>query len=186
MKAGWGTGPGRSVAHASVWSPMRGATLVLVVAWLLAALVGAADAAKTAAPACVTSRLVVWLNTNGDGAAGSVYYHLQFTNLATRACSLRGYPGVSGVDLGGRRIGTPAARNPSPVRTITLAGGATANAVLRIVNVGNFPASRCHASAAAGLRVFPPNQRASKVVPFPLRACTKTGVAYLFVGPVVT
>src|SRR5690348_3849939 len=100
---------------------MRRATLVLAVASLLAAVVGGAGAARTAAPACITSRLVVWLNTNGDGAAGSVYYHLQFTNLATRACSLRGYPGVSGVGLSGRQIGSPAARNPSPVRTLTLA-----------------------------------------------------------------
>jgi hypothetical protein len=54
------------------------------------------------------------------------------------------------------------------------------------VSVGNFPASRCRATNAAGLRVFPPNQRASKVVPFPLRACAKAAVAYLFVGPVAT
>ena len=165
---------------------MRRLLRVLAVAVLPATVIGAAGATTRAAPACTTSGLVVWLNTNGDGAAGSVYYRLQFTNLSGRACTLRGYPGVSAVDLADRRIGSPAGRNPSSVPSVVLAKGGTANAVLRIVQVGNYPPSRCRPTRAAGLRKYPPNQRASKVVPFPLRACSEAGVAYLSVGTVTS
>ena len=166
---------------------MRRYVLALAMA-AIAATLGAANApaANRAAPACTTPGLVIWLNTQGDGAAGSIYYHLEFTNLSGRACSLNGYPGVSGVDLAGRTLGSPAGRNPSLVRTITLADGGTANAILRIVAVGNFPPARCGPTSAAGLRVYPPNQRTSKLVPYPLRACARAGVAYLFVGTLTT
>jgi len=48
------------------------------------------------------------MDTQGDGAAGSVYYTLQFTNLSGHACTLRGYPGVSAVSLSGHQLGAPA------------------------------------------------------------------------------
>jgi hypothetical protein len=37
---------------------------------------------------------------------------------------------------------------------------------------------------AAGLRVYPPNHFASKVIPFPITVCTGTGLVYMYVGPV--
>jgi hypothetical protein len=137
--------------------------------------------------ACATSDLVVWLDTAGSGAAGSVYYHLRFTNLSGRACTLHGYPGVSAIRIGGRQLGRAAGRNAArPSRRIVVASGATANSVLRIVNAGNYPASRCRPTTAAGLRVYPPNQRASQVVPFPFRACSGTRPAVLTVEAVAS
>src|SRR6516162_7596320 len=47
-----------------------------------------AAGATAAAPRCSTSGLVVWLDTQGNGAAGSVYYHLKLTNLSARTCTL--------------------------------------------------------------------------------------------------
>ena len=136
-------------------------------------------------PSCAASGLVVWLDTNGNGAAGSVYYRLEFTNLSGRTCRLRGFPGVSGVDLGGHRLGRPASRNHAiAARTVTLGRGASASAVLQIVEAGNFSAASCRQVTAAGLRVFPPNQTASKVVPFPFRACSRAGPVYLMVRAV--
>lgn len=140
--------------------------------------------ARTAFPRCATSRLVVWLNTQGDAAAGSVAFKLEFTNQSGHRCTLRGYPGVSAVDLRGHQLGRAASRTPSPVRAISLATGATASAGLRITVAGNFPQSACHRVAAAGVRVFPPNQTASKVVPFPFEACARTGPVYLNVKAV--
>jgi hypothetical protein len=127
----------------------------------------------------------VWLNTGGGGgAAGSFYYTLGLTNLSGSSCTLLGYPGVSAVSLGGAQIGSAATRTPgSSPKLVTLANGATANVTLRIVDVLNFPSSSCKPTTAAGLRVYPPGQRASKVVPFPLKACSKSGTAYLNVGP---
>jgi hypothetical protein len=154
---------------------------------MAAVTVAAATAVRSAgsaaaAPACTTSRLVVWLDTQGSGTAGSTYYKLRFTNLSGHACTLRGYPGVSAVDLAGRRLGNAASRNTvRPIPRIRLRNGGTATAVLRIVDTLNIPRARCRPTTAAGLRVYPPNQFASKVVPFPFRACSRTGVDYLTV-----
>jgi hypothetical protein len=135
---------------------------------------------------CKTSGLVVWLNTQGDATAGSVYYRLQFTNQSGSACVLTGYPGVSAFDLRGRALGSAASRNTSTVRTIRLASGATARAVLRIAVAGNYPESTCHRVSAAGLRVYPPNTTTSKVIPLPFEACSRSGPVYLSVNAVTS
>jgi hypothetical protein len=61
--------------------------------------------------------------------------------------------------------------------------GATATVVLAITDVANFPEASCHPLTAAGLRVYPPNQRASQVISFPFRACSR-GPSYLHVEAV--
>lgn len=67
------------------------------------------------------------------------------------------------------------------MRVVSLANDASDAVTLQIVEAGNFPASSCHLVTAAGLRVFPPNQRAAKVVPFPFAACSRSGPVYLTV-----
>ena len=149
--------------------------------------VSAATGARNAGAAsarCTTSGLVVWLNTQGNAGAGSAFFSLEFTNLSGRPCTLVGYPGISAVDLRGGRLGSAAARDTSPIRVVRLANGATATAAIRIVNADNFPSSTCRQVTAAGVRVFPPNQTASKVAPFPFRACSATGPVYLYVKAV--
>jgi hypothetical protein len=141
--------------------------------------------ATASAAACTTPGLVVWLDTQGNGTAGSIYYTLEFTNLSARTCTLGGYPGVSAVNLGGHTLGSPASRDhTTAAHVITLATGATATAVLRIVEAGNFPTTNCHQVTAAGLRVYPPNLTTSKVVPFPFSACSRSGPVYLSVRAV--
>lgn len=135
-----------------------------------------------AAPPCTTSGLVIWLDTQGNGAAGSIFYTLEFTNLSSRACTLQGYAGVSAVNLTGHALGSAAGRDHTITpRLVTLAGGASAKAVLRIVEAGNFPPSACRQVTAAGLRVYPPNSTRSKAVPFPFGACSQAGPVYLSV-----
>ena len=161
--------------------PRAAALAAALTVLLSAATPGIVTAAST--PACSAARLVVWLDTQSDHAAGSAYYELRFTNLGA-ACTLRGYPGVSAVDLAGRPLGKPASRDRAVGRRlVTLARGATAKAVLRITNVHNFPRSACRRVSAAGLRVYPPNETRSKVVPFPFGACAG-GAVFLFVRAV--
>ena len=143
-----------------------------------------ARTATTSAARCASSGLVAWVNTQGDGTAGSIYYKLEFTNLSGHSCTLTGYPGVSAIDLNGHQLGSPAARNPSHVGAVSLANRASATAVLRIAEAGNFPNSTCHRVSAAGLRVYPPNQTAAKLIPFPFDACSRTGPVYLSVEAV--
>jgi hypothetical protein len=138
-------------------------------------------------PACATRSLVIWLDTTGDAGAGGVRFELELTNVSAHSCALTGYPGISAVDLAGRGIGSPAGRNAgAPVKTIVLAPGATASSALRIAATGVFPASSCRATTAAGLRVYPPNQTTSKIVPYPFGACSKAGATYLQVQAVTS
>jgi hypothetical protein len=157
---------------------------LLAVAFALVMSAAASGTVTAAAPPlCPAARLVVWLDTQGDHAAGSAYYELRFTNLGP-ACTLRGYPGVSAVDLGARQLGKPASHDRAAGRRpVALVHGATAKAVLRITNIHNFPRSACRPKSAAGLRVYPPNETGSKLVPFPFGACAG-GAVFLFVRAV--
>jgi hypothetical protein len=154
---------------------------------LVAAVASPADPARAAAaPRCATSGLVLWLNTAGNGAAGSVYYNLYLTNLSGRPCTIKGYPRVSAVNLGGHQIGAPASRETDKQPAlVTLGRGVTATAVLRVVQAGDFPAAGCGEVTAAGLRVFPPGQTRSRIVPFPFQACSRGGQSVLAVRTVV-
>jgi len=98
-------------------------------------------------------------------------------------CTLRGHPGVSAVNLRGRQLGAPAGWTSATLHTVRLASGATATTVLAITDVGVYPPAVCHQVTAAGLRVYPPNQFTSKVVPYPFGACT-TSQVFIHVGVV--
>jgi Domain of unknown function (DUF4232) len=151
------------------------AVLLGSIAILAAELAPSAGAASKRAPRCATSQLVIWLNeVPGNGAAGSVFHQLAFTNLSRRTCTLRGFPRVSAANLHGRRVGGFATReaggNPHTVR---LHPGDTAFANLRIVEAQNFPHATCRPVTAAGLRVAPPGRHSSKLVPYPFEACAR-------------
>jgi hypothetical protein len=137
-----------------------------------------------AAPLCQTPGLVIWLDTQGDGTAGSIYYNLEFTNLSGQACTLNGFPFINGVNLAGKPLGSSASFTSATPHVVTLAKGGTAKAVLQIVDTGNLPPSSCKPVTAAGLQVFPPNQTRSKTIPFPFSACSGKGPVYLTVQPV--
>jgi hypothetical protein len=159
--------------------------LVVVPALVAVAAVLGTPSIGASTPGCTTAGLVVW-TTDGDAAAGSVYRTLQLTNQSGHACALFGYPGVSAVDLHGRAVGAPASRAPGTRSRVTLQNGDTARATLRITQAANYPAATCKRAPAAGVRVYPPGQSASKTIPFPLEACTLPGTAYLSIGPVRT
>jgi hypothetical protein len=145
----------------------------------LAATGSFAATGRSAVPGCASSGLVVWLDTQGNTAAGTSFYKLKFTNLSGHKCTLLGYPGVSAIDLRGHQLGSAAGRTPPAGRRVTLGSGRTARAVLGIAAAANFPSSACHRVNAAGLRVYPPNQTQAKVVPFPFAACSHRGPVYL-------
>ena len=154
---------------------------------LVAALPGTSSGAASLPrlAACSSGVLVAWLDTQPNGAAGTIYYNLEFTNLSSHSCTLRGYPGVSALSLGGAQLGSAAVRvSTTPVKTITLGPGKPAISVLGIAEVGNFTASSCHPHAAAGLRVYAPNQVAAKTIPYPFAACSKPGNKYLSIQAV--
>ncbi len=145
----------------------------------------ASRAVAAAAPACETPGLVIWLDTNGNGTAGTTFFKMHFTNLSGHACTLNGFPFLFAVNLKGHQVGRRAVfRKPAP-HSVTLRKGKTATAVLGIVDTGVFSRSSCRPVTAAGLRVFPPNQTRAKLIPFPFRTCSlRHGRASLNIGAV--
>jgi hypothetical protein len=123
-------------------------------------------------PPCPTSALKASMGA-GNGAAGSTYYPLEFTNVSSAACTLFGYPGVSFVTgTGGSQIGRAASRNPAVTsKLVTIAAGSTAHATLQVVNAMNYPGADCHLVTAHTIKIFPPNQTAPIYLGFTAPAC---------------
>jgi hypothetical protein len=172
----------------SQWTWRRRTTAVVV---CFVAAIGVASApasasasARRAAPAaasrCTTAHLEIWFGLGlGGGTAGSTFYPLEFSNVGHQACTLNGYPGVSAYRANGAQVGPAASRNNQSHGTVTLAPGATAHAILRVVDAG----AVCSAPlTAAGIKVFPPGATRSQPIPFSFPACANRGV--LIVGPV--
>jgi hypothetical protein len=144
-------------------------------------------AAPAAVRACTADDLGVWLAVAQlDGAAGSVYYPLQFTNLSRHACAMRGFAGVSAVDRNLHQLGSPAGRaHVVPVRTVVLAPGRTAHAVLRYGDVTVSTAPGCHPTFRTfELRVYPPGQHHATYAAFDFEVCSHAGPVYMDIGPI--
>jgi hypothetical protein len=144
-------------------------------------------AAPAAVRACTAADLGVWLAVAQlNGAAGSVYYPLQFTNLSRHTCAMRGFAGVSAVDRNLRQLGSPAGRaHVVPVRTVVLAPGRTAHAVLRYGDVTVATAPGCHPTFRTfELRVYPPGQYHATYAAFDFEVCSHAGPVYMDIGPI--
>jgi hypothetical protein len=134
--------------------------------------------------ACPTSSLRVKLGA-GQGYAGGVYQVIDFTNTSGSTCTLFGYPGVSLVSGPPyTQIGLAAKRSTStPRKLVTLAPGATANALLQIVDALNYPPASCGPTKATALKIYPPNQTVPVYLPDTSSGCTKP-VQIMYVGAV--
>ena len=146
-----------------------------------------ASAHVTGPAACATSGLSVKLG-QANGAAGSSFIPIVFTNTSGSSCSLFGYPGVSFVTgPGGSQIGLAAARVATqPAANVVLAPGGTASAPLRVVDAQNFPASSCQLATAGTLKIFPPGQTAALYISYTSKTCASTSAAtqVLYIQPI--
>ncbi|MFS4095678.1 DUF4232 domain-containing protein [Streptomyces sp. AF1A] len=138
----------------------------------------AAARTSTTVRTCTVSDLYLSMGRK-EGAAGSLYWPLTFTNTSTSSCALRGYPGVSVLDTAHHQIGPAATRSGRSYATVTLAPGHSASAVLRTTNgpVGS-PCLR----TGTYLRVYPPASYTATLVPAPWTTCS----GIFQVGPVNT
>ena len=146
-----------------------------------------ASSPASAAPAligrCAPGQLAVWVNADNIGAAaGSSYYHLDFTNTGTATCHLHGYPGVSAVNGAGAQLGDAASRDPvAAPRYVNIAPGGTAHTILQVASTDNYPAARCEAVSAARLKVYPPGDTGARHAFYDLPSCSVKGAPYLSV-----
>jgi hypothetical protein len=127
-----------------------------------------------AAVACPTRSLGLKLGS-GEGAAGSTFQVIDFTNISNATCTLYGYPGVS--LAGGKpvtQIGLAAAESHATARKlVTLSPGAVANAVLQIAHAVNFPPAKCGLVTANFLQIYPPNQTTPVDLHYRSQTCAK-------------
>lgn len=140
-----------------------------------------AQAAHTAA--CNYSAIHIAAEVS-NGAAGSRYITLTYTNTGAAPCSLVGWPSVSYVDGSGQPIGAPAA--PAAEWTSSgeiVAPGSSAQATLREARA-NLYGDACQAVTAAGYRVGIPGTDQSLVLALPAEACSNKALAQLSVGQV--
>jgi len=101
---------------------------------------------------------------------------IDFKNISGAPCTLFGYPGVA---LAGgtpvTQIGAGAARSSDAApTTITLAAGATANALLKIAEAGNYSSADCHPTASTYLQIYPPDQTTPIYLAYNSTGCAKT------------
>jgi hypothetical protein len=147
----------------------------------------AADTSAAAVPLCTAGDIGAWVAVDqGNGAAGSIYYPLQFTNLSAHSCSLRGFPGVSAINRNGHQLGRPAGwDHVIATRTVTLAPGATAHTILRYSDVVVSTSSGCDpVFSTFELRVYLPGQYTATHAAFDLEACSHAGPVYMSVEPI--
>ena len=136
---------------------------------------------------CTTAGLHVGTGST-QGAAGTSFTRIVFTNTSGSACTLAGFPGASLVSSGsnaGSQIGAAAKRSStSQARTVTLRAGEAAHAVLGVAEAGNFAAGKCRPVSAHWLKIFPPNQRAAAYAPLSTMTCASASVRTLTISPV--
>ena len=142
-----------------------------------------------AIPRCSANDLGVWVAVNqGNGAAGTIYYPLEFTNLSHHTCYLFGYPGVSALDVTWRQLGSPASWGSlAGARIVNLLPGATAHTILGYHDVVVATAPGCASvKVATYLRVYPPGQRSATDAAFPVEACVHAGPVYMsIIEPII-
>jgi Protein of unknown function (DUF4232) len=136
-------------------------------------------------PACPTKYLSAKAGLS-QGTAGSIYQVIDFTNISNAPCTLYGYPGVSlasGTPV--TQVGAAASRSTATAaRVVTLAPGQTANALLRIVEAGNYSSAACSPAATTYLQIYPPNQTTPIYLGYTSTGCGSSKVNLLSVSVV--
>ncbi|MEW9516346.1 DUF4232 domain-containing protein [Streptomyces tubercidicus] len=91
--------------------------------------------AEATSDRCTAANMSLRLGA-ADAGAGNIRYPLVFTNKGKKACSLRGFPGVSLINRDGSPVGKPATRGGGAGGVVRLQPGQSAHALLHTVNDG--------------------------------------------------
>ncbi|MDT4980649.1 MAG: hypothetical protein QOG07_2528 [Pseudonocardiales bacterium] len=106
----------------------------------------------------------------GGAVSGKEIALITFTNHSATKCAMFGYPGVS-LRLHNALLGNPAERSVVKPKSVSLAPGAAAEALIT-----DF--SSCQAPVSDTVRVYAPDQKPFVDKPLELRGCR------LFIDPV--
>ncbi|GAA2262865.1 hypothetical protein GCM10010430_54120 [Kitasatospora cystarginea] len=147
----------------------RAALTVTALIAAATAAVGTVPAAQAApaTPTCQAAGLSLSVGQE-QGAAGSILVPVNFTNTSTRTCALRGFPGVSVLDVNHHQIGSPASRDGSPVTTVAVRPGRTVSATIRTNDAGTGLACQ---RTSDYLGIYPPAGFQQMLIPYRLQVC---------------
>jgi hypothetical protein len=149
----------------------------------------ASASAPASAPASSTACPTKYLSAKAglsQGTAGSIYQVIDFTNISNAPCTLYGYPGVSlasGTPV--TQVGAAATRSTATAAAlVTLGPGQTANALLRIVEAGNYAPGTCTPTTTTYIQIYPPNQTTPIYLSYKSTGCASSSVKLLSVSVV--
>lgn len=114
--------------------------------------------AEATSDRCTAANMSLRLGA-ADAGAGNIRYPLVFTNKGTKACSLRGFPGVSLINRDGSPVGKPATREGGAGGVVRLKPGQSAHALLHTLNEG-VSDTPCWAKSQI-VFVYPPGSKES-------------------------
>ncbi len=116
----------------------------------------------------------------GAGAAGGVSRELVLTNTGSKSCVLHGWAGVSFV-ADGEQVGAAAERESkkAPVAN-ELKPGESAAAQLTEARAGKY--TECEEVKTTAIRVYPPEDTNSLLVPFKSTGCANEDIKLLTIG----
>ncbi|MCT1368431.1 DUF4232 domain-containing protein [uncultured Kocuria sp.] len=139
--------------------------------------------AASSESSCGRGDLHVAVDTS-NGAAGSTYYTMTFTNSGSNPCKISGYPTVNFIGGSGQTIGAAATPATDLGGTgATLQPGDSTSAILRSTQPDLY-GSTCEKTNASGLRIAAPGSKDSLDVPFTFSACGNPAVSQLSVSKV--
>ncbi|HEV2427619.1 MAG TPA: DUF4232 domain-containing protein [Acidimicrobiales bacterium] len=132
-----------------------------------------AATAQAATPNCTSPQIKVSLGMS-NGAAGTIYYAIVFTNTGG-TCVLWGVPPVQPVTGSAHTAVGPRAANASmgemPARH-TLRQGQSVHDGYGVTETGNYPVSMCHPKRAAGIVVSLPGFVSAHYLSLAISVCT--------------
>jgi hypothetical protein len=140
---------------------------------------------------CVASDLRPSWDSQGDGAAGTIYYNVNLANVSGASCTTGGYFGVSAYDPSGTLLASQDIREPmgAPAEVTVSPGGSISFAVGFVDQSSTGGGTPCTSTVGA-LHLIPPNTTTEVQIATPLPAAAST-VGYpslceprIAVGPV--
>ena len=154
-----------------------GAALAAVVLGMTGVPTGAS--AARGVPECTNAELVASYHGT-DAATSHRYGRIVLKNESERACSIRGYGGLSYVGHGdGTQIGAAADRDPSRVRTVVVQPGEKVVSAVSAAVASAYPRHRCRPAHVNGFRVYLPDETRSQFVQHSTTGCRNERVHLL-------
>ena len=162
---GGGSGRVCGQLQGSATRPTDITTKLILAGLLLLGIVGLpVPTAGASTPECTNAELSASYRAVG-AAMSHRYGRIVLRNVSDRACTIRGYGGLSYVGDGdGTQVGAAATRTPSREPRVLVQPGQRVVSEVAATQVAPYPRRRCHPARVDGFRVYLPDETRSQFV----------------------